>query len=120
MRVQREEQVKTEKCELLNKLKNAEANIEELKRRRVEDAKANEKVVSIFAAHEQRWLTERKKLNQQIRYLLNDLQDINTKGEQNASELHGQLHEKDKLLDEEKLKRCELEETVKKAEKLNE
>lgn len=120
LRVQREEQVKTEKCELLNKLKNAEANIEELKRRRVEDAKANEKVVSIFAAHEQRWLTERKKLNQQIRYLLNDLQVINTKGEQNASELHGQLREKDKLLEDEKLKRRELEETVKMADKLNE
>ncbi|GJU46577.1 hypothetical protein Tco_1203843 [Tanacetum coccineum] len=120
LRVQREEQVKTEKCELLNKLKNAEANIEELKRRRVEDAKANEKVVGIFAAHEQRWLTERKKLNQQVRYLLNDLHVINTKGEQNASKLHGQLHEKNKLLEEEKLKRRELEETVKKAEKLNE
>ncbi|KAJ9539579.1 hypothetical protein OSB04_026085 [Centaurea solstitialis] len=119
-RVQREEQVKTEKFDLLSKLNNAETTINELKRRRVEDAKANEKVVSIFAAHEQRWLMERKKLSQQIRILSNELRATNTKREEDASKFSGQLHEKDKLLEEEKHKRRDQEETVKKAEKTNE
>ncbi|XP_023740746.1 uncharacterized protein LOC111888852 isoform X3 [Lactuca sativa] len=119
-RIQREEQVKTDKFELLNKLKNAETEIKELKRRRVEDAKANEKVVSMFAAHEQRWLMERKKLTQQIRALLHELRVINTKTKENVSGLCGQLEEKEKLLEEEKDKRREQEESVKKAEKINE
>ncbi|XP_024969391.1 trichohyalin isoform X1 [Cynara cardunculus var. scolymus] len=119
-RVQREEQVKTEKFELLSKLNKAETEIEELKRRRVEDAKANEKVVSIFAAHEQRWLMERKKLTQHIRILLNELRVINTKREENASKLSDQLQEKEKLLEEEKQKRIEQEETVQKTERTNE
>ncbi|CAH1429702.1 unnamed protein product [Lactuca virosa] len=119
-RIQREEQVKTDKFELLNKLKNAETEIKELKRRRVEDAKANEKVVSMFAAHEQRWLMERKKLTQQIRALLHELRVINTKSKENVSRLCGQLEEKEKLLEEEKDKRREQEESVKKAEKINE
>lgn len=119
-RVQREEQVKTEKFELISKLNNAETEIKELKRRRVEDAKANEKVVSIFAAHEQRWLMERKKLSQQIRILLNELRVTNTKREENASQWSSQLQEKDKLLEEEKQKRRDQEEAVKKAEKTNE
>ncbi|XP_076957824.1 uncharacterized protein LOC143633391 isoform X2 [Bidens hawaiensis] len=119
-RVQREEQVKTEKCELLNKLRNADTEIKELKTRRVEDAKANEKVVGIFASHEQRWIMERKKLTQQIRVLFKELQLINTKGEESVSDLHTQLREKDKLLEEEKGKRIEHEETVKKVEKMNE
>lgn len=119
-RIQREEQVKTEMCELLNKLENAEIKIEELKKRRVEDAKANEKVVSIFAAHEQSWLMERKKLTQQNRLLLNQLQASNTKRDENVSKLHSQLHEKDNLLDEEKRKRIDQEEKVKKVEKINE
>ncbi|XP_076917045.1 uncharacterized protein LOC143576963 isoform X2 [Bidens hawaiensis] len=119
-KVQREEQVKADKCELLNKLRNADTEIKELKRRRVEDAKANEKVVGIFASHEQRWIMERKKLTQQIRVLLKELQVINTKREESVSELHTQLQEKDKLLEEEKGKRIEHEETVKKVEKMNE
>ncbi|CAI9274156.1 unnamed protein product [Lactuca saligna] len=119
-RIQREEQVKTDKFELVNKLKNAETEITELKRRRVEDAKANEKVVSMFAAHEQRWLMERKKLTQQIRALLHELRVIDTKSKENVSGLCGQLEEKEKLLEEEKDKRREQEESVKKAEKINE
>ncbi|KAI3792968.1 hypothetical protein L1987_35580 [Smallanthus sonchifolius] len=118
-RVQREEQVETDKRELLNKLKNAETEVKELKRRRAEDAKANEKVVGIFASHEQRWITQKKKLMQQISLLLKELQVTNTKREENISELHGQLQEKDKLLAEEKSKRREQEETVKKVEEMN-
>ncbi|KAI3800229.1 hypothetical protein L1987_35540 [Smallanthus sonchifolius] len=118
-RVQREEQVKTDRREILNKLKNAETEVKELKRRRVEDAKANEKVVGIFASHEQRWITQKKKLTQQISLLLKELQVINTKREETISELHGQLQEKDKLLEEEKSKRREQEEAVRKVEEMN-
>ncbi|KAM0023895.1 hypothetical protein Hdeb2414_s0023g00644451 [Helianthus debilis subsp. tardiflorus] len=118
-RVEREEQFNSEKGELLDKLNNAETEIKELKRRRVEDAKANEKVVGIFASHEQRWIMEKKKLTQQIRLLVKELQVINTKGEEDISELRSQLQEKDELLEEEKGKRKEHEETVKKLEKMN-
>ncbi|KAF5771446.1 hypothetical protein HanRHA438_Chr14g0682651 [Helianthus annuus] len=118
-RVEREEQFNSEKGELLDKLNNAETEIKELKRRRVEDAKANEKVVGIFASHEQRWLMEKKKLTQQIRLLVKELQVINTKREEDISELRSQLQEKDELLEEEKGRRKEHEETVKKVEKMN-
>lgn len=40
--------------------------MEELRRRRGEDARANEKVAGIFAAHEQRWFAERKGLRRQV------------------------------------------------------
>ncbi|KAJ7551735.1 hypothetical protein O6H91_06G026600 [Diphasiastrum complanatum] len=51
-----------EKMELLSKLAQAESHVEELKRMRVEDAKANEKVVTMFAIQEQCWKNERKRL----------------------------------------------------------
>ncbi|KAK1409089.1 hypothetical protein QVD17_35614 [Tagetes erecta] len=103
-------------CELLNKLKKAETEIKELKTRRVEDATANEKVVGIFASHEQRWIMEKKKLTQQIHLLLKEKQVIYTKREESISELQSQLQDKDKLLEEEKKKRREQEETIKKFE----
>jgi hypothetical protein len=43
-----------------------EREVEELRRRRGEDARANEKVAGIFAAHEQRWFAERKGLRRQV------------------------------------------------------
>uniref|UniRef100_A0A0E0JJZ8 Uncharacterized protein n=1 Tax=Oryza punctata TaxID=4537 RepID=A0A0E0JJZ8_ORYPU len=43
-----------------------ESEVEELRRRRGEDARANEKVAGIFAAHEQRWFAERKGLRRQV------------------------------------------------------
>ena len=55
------------------KLKIAEGEIENLKKMRHEDAKANEKVVGIFAAQEQSWLSERRRLRQQIGALLSEL-----------------------------------------------
>ncbi|KAK4362917.1 hypothetical protein RND71_018158 [Anisodus tanguticus] len=71
-RVQREE-ASNEKSKLLLKLANAEKKVEELKSLRREDAKANEKVVSIYAAQDQCWFNERKKLRQQIGGLMNEL-----------------------------------------------
>lgn len=121
-RAQRE-QAKRGKCELILKLENAEREIEELKKLRSEDAKANEKVVSIFAAHEQGWFVERKKLRQQIGALLNELRVQEAKKDETIYKLNEQLKEKDnlvqskdKLLEEERQKRREKEENLKKAE----
>ena len=36
--------------------------VEELRHRLAEDAKANKKLAGIFASHEQQWLAERKSL----------------------------------------------------------
>lgn len=112
------------KCELLHKLETAEKEIEELKKMRREDAKANEKVVSIFAAQEQGWLNERKKLRQQIGALSNVMKVFEKKKGETISELNETIKEleimvqgKDKVLEEEKQKKTELEETLKEAEK---
>ncbi|KAF8042851.1 hypothetical protein BT93_A1241 [Corymbia citriodora subsp. variegata] len=108
---------------LLAKLEMAERERDELKRIRHEDAKANEKVVSIFAAQEQRWINERKRLQQQIRALVNNTRVLVKKKDEEISGLNERLKEmellvqsKDKELQEEGLKRKELEEELKKAE----
>ena len=97
------------KCELLYKLETAERETEELKKLRREDARATEKVVSIFATKEQSWLNERKMLRQQIGALLNELRVIEKKKDHAVSELNEKLKEmeimvqhKDKELEEEK------------------
>lgn len=121
-RIQRDS-VNTEKHELLQKLVITQREVEELKRRRHEDAKANEKVVSIFAAQEQSWLGERKKLRQQIGALFNEFRVFEKKRNQDIPELKEKLQEmelliqsKDKAFEEEEQKRKELEEKLKKAE----
>ncbi|XP_048127751.1 cingulin [Rhodamnia argentea] len=108
---------------LLAKLEMAERERDELKRIRHEDAKANEKVVCIFAAQEQKWFNERKKLQQQIRALSNEVRVIRKKKDEEISGLNERLKEmellvlsKDKELQEEGLKRKEVEERFKKAE----
>lgn len=123
-RVQMEE-AKTRKPELLQKLEDAEKQIEELKKRRSEDARANEKVVRIVATREQSWSDERKKLRQQIGGLMNDLRVLKMKNERSIAELNEKLkeneaimHLKDKSVEEVELKRLEIEEKVKKAENL--
>ncbi|XP_010266569.1 PREDICTED: golgin subfamily A member 6-like protein 22 isoform X2 [Nelumbo nucifera] len=115
------------RSELRQKLERTESELSELKRRRSEDAKANEKVVSIFAAQEQSWLSERKKLRQQIGALLNELRVLETKKEEVISSLNGKVWEKehliqsrDKALQEEEGKRKELEEKLQKAEAIME
>ncbi|XAR52199.1 hypothetical protein NMG60_11020139 [Bertholletia excelsa] len=117
-RVQREE-ANSEKSEILKKLDNAVKEIEELKRRRGEDAKANEKVVGIFATQEQRWLSERKKLQRQIGALLNELRVLQTSRGESLSELNSKLQEKelslqskDEELAQEVQKRREVEEKL--------
>ncbi|XP_022737408.1 myosin heavy chain, muscle-like [Durio zibethinus] len=117
-RIQREE-ANLAKCELLQKLETAEKEIEELKKRRHEDAKANEKVVGIFASQEQGWLIERKKLRQQIGALINELRAFAKKKDEEIADLNKQLNEmellvesKDKIIEEMEQKGKELEEKV--------
>ncbi|KAG5233708.1 myosin heavy chain, cardiac muscle [Salix suchowensis] len=114
-------------CELLQKLETAEKEIMELKKIRREDAKANEKVVSIYASQEQNWLIERKKLQHHIGALMNELRYLEKRNEEAISELNEKLKEmellvqsKDKAVEEEEQKRKEVEEKLAKAEKIAE
>ncbi|KAF8412104.1 hypothetical protein HHK36_000059 [Tetracentron sinense] len=117
-RIQKADATK-ERSELIHKLKKTEREVAELKERRSEDAKANEKVMGIFAEQEQSWLSERKKLRQQIGALLNDLRVHNTKKEESISDLIKKTQEKELLIQsrdeallEEERKRKELEEKL--------
>ncbi|XP_024394607.1 uncharacterized protein [Physcomitrium patens] len=62
-----------EKASVLQKLATAEEEVRKLKRRRAEDAKANEKVVRIYANREHGWKAERKKLCHEIDILRKSL-----------------------------------------------
>ncbi|XVF53383.1 hypothetical protein PTKIN_Ptkin05aG0095100 [Pterospermum kingtungense] len=122
-RIQREEEANLPKCQLLQKLETAEKEIEELKKMRHEDAKANEKVVSIFASQEQGWLIERKKLGQQIAALINELRILEKKKDEAIADLNTKLNEmeqlvefKDKMIEEMEHKGKELEGKVMKFE----
>ncbi|KAF8379734.1 hypothetical protein HHK36_029182 [Tetracentron sinense] len=121
-RVQRAE-ANGRRSQLLHELEKTEREVAELKRMRSEDAKANEKVVSIFAAQEQSWLSERKKLRQQIGALLNELRVLETKKEEVISNLNEKIQEKELLMqsrdlamEKEERKMKELEEKLQKAE----
>ncbi|KAF5732431.1 Ribonuclease P protein subunit P38-related isoform 2 [Tripterygium wilfordii] len=122
-KVQREE-ANGGNCELIHRLKTSEKEIAELKKMRHEDAKANEKVVGIFACQEQSWLNERKKLRQHIGALINELRILEKKKKVEAvnesneklKKMEAVLQSKDKLLEEEEQKRKELEEKLSNAE----
>lgn len=111
-------------CKLLSKLRSAEREIENLKKMRHEDAKANEKVVGIFAAQEQSWLNERRQLRQHIGALMNELRVFEKNKDAAVSELNQKLKEmevlvgsRDKVILEEEQKRKQLEEKLAKAER---
>lgn len=111
-------------CKLIDKLKIAERQVEHLKKMRHEDAKANEKVVGIFASQEQTWLNERRRMRQQIGALMNELRVFEKKKGEAISELNHKLKEmeglvesKDKALKEEEQKRKEIEEKLTKADR---
>ncbi|EEF45674.1 conserved hypothetical protein [Ricinus communis] len=105
--------------ELLCKLETAEKEIKELKQIRREDAKANEKVVGIFASQEQSWFMERKKLRQHVGALMNEVRVLQKRKEEAICERDDKLKEielliqsKDKALVEEENKKKELEEKL--------
>ncbi|MED6149679.1 hypothetical protein PIB30_064811 [Stylosanthes scabra] len=113
-----------EYSKILFKLRNAEREIQNLKKMRHEDAKANEKVVGIFAAQEQSWLHERRKLRQQVGALINELRVLEKNKNEAVSEMSQKLKEmedlvvsRDKVIQEEEQKRKELEENLAKAER---
>ncbi|XP_024379214.1 uncharacterized protein [Physcomitrium patens] len=64
---------KEEIAVLVHKKERSELEVFELKKRREEDSKANEKVVRIYAGQEQSWKSERKKLRHEINLLRKDL-----------------------------------------------
>ncbi|KAM1232257.1 hypothetical protein ACFX13_042839 [Malus domestica] len=112
---------------LLHKLEDAEKEIRELKRLRHEDAKANEKVVSIFAAQEQSWLNERKKLRQHIGMLINAFKVREKKEDEAISAMNDKMKDvkllvqsKDKAMGDLEQKLKELEEKLTKAESVAE
>ncbi|XP_057445577.1 uncharacterized protein LOC130737746 isoform X2 [Lotus japonicus] len=122
-RVQKRERNDCE-CNCKLKIAEREMEIENLKRMRHEDAKANEKVVGIFAAQEQTWLCERRKLRQQIGALLNELRVFEKNKDADISELNQKLKEmeglvesRDMEIEEREQKMKELEEKVNKAER---
>lgn len=106
------------------RLEKAERDVAELKRMRREDAKANEKVVGIFAAQEQTWLVERRKLRQHIGALITELRHQEKRADQAASEADERLRETeaslrksmDEGLAEEREKREESDRKLREAE----
>lgn len=109
---------------LLEKLAALERQLEELRHRRAEDAKANEKVAGIFASHEQRWFTERKSLRRQVNAVVAAARAREAKREEEAAELRRQLEEqrdaaalKDRAMEQEIQRREGAEERLRAAER---
>lgn len=113
-----------EKGNLLQRLEDANSEITELKKLRNQDAKANEKVVSIIASQKQNWLKEKYRQRLQVEALMRELRNMEKRKRTSLSELQERLKEKDGLvqskdkeIEEEKLKRQEVEEKLVKSEK---
>ncbi|XP_021763844.1 intracellular protein transport protein USO1-like [Chenopodium quinoa] len=118
-----EESKRIEKHELRRKLEAAEREIMELKKARSEDAKANDKVASIYAAQEQGWFAERRRLRHQVESLLNDLRILDKRkneaiadSDRKLGEMEVLVKSKEKVLEEDEKKRNELEEKLKSTE----
>ncbi|XP_073008201.1 uncharacterized protein [Typha latifolia] len=120
-------QVNLEALSQEEKLRGAELEIAELKQRRTEDAKANEKVAGIFAAHEQSWLAERKNLRRQLQVIVGEMRALKTKHEESVSDLKKRIEEeeraigfKDEALEQEINRSKELEEKLQLAKEVAE
>ncbi|KAG0587963.1 hypothetical protein KC19_2G205000 [Ceratodon purpureus] len=96
---------------LVQKLSAAEAQVASVLKSRHEDAKANEKVVGIFASYEQNWKNEKKKLKREIELLRNEIIGKrnrslrNSDGGKGCEECKSKVQELEKLED----KLCEKE-----------
>ncbi|KAL6597819.1 hypothetical protein ACP70R_046624 [Stipagrostis hirtigluma subsp. patula] len=108
---------------LREKVAELERQVEELRRRRAEDARANEKVAGIFASHEQRWFSERKALRRQVHAVVAAARAREAKREEAAAELRRQLEEqrraagiKDEAMEQEARRRDAAEEKARAAE----
>lgn len=96
---------------LLQRLSVAEAQVSSVQRSRQEDARANEKVVSIFASYEQSWKNQKKKLKREIELLKNEIVGIRNRSLHKGDGGKGCEECKLKVLELEKLedKLCEKE-----------
>lgn len=110
--------------ELREKVAVLERQVEELRHRRAEDARANEKVAGIFASHEQRWFAERKSLRRQVHAVVAAARAREAKREEEAAELRRQLEEhrdtvalRDRALEQEVQRRQGAEERLRAAER---
>jgi hypothetical protein len=83
----------------LEKTNELERKVEELLCRRAADARANEKVASIFASHEQRWLAENKALQRQVNTVVAAARAREAKREE-AAELGREAEEQRRAADE--------------------
>lgn len=96
---------------LVQKLSVAEAQVTSVLKSRQEDAKANEKVVGIFASYEQSWKNEKKKLKREIELLRNEVIGMRKRslrkgdGGKGCEECKSKVQELEKLED----KLCEKE-----------
>ncbi|WVZ70068.1 hypothetical protein U9M48_018768 [Paspalum notatum var. saurae] len=105
---------------LREKVAALERQLEELRCRRAEDARANEKVAGIFASHEQRWFAERRSLRRQVHAVV-----VAARAREAAhEELRRQLEEqrdaaalKDRALEQEAQRREGAEERMRAAER---
>lgn len=112
---------------LQEKVAALERQVAELRCRRAEDARANEKVAGIFASHEQRWFAERKSLRRQVHAVVAAARAREAKREEETAELRRQLEEqrdtvalKDRALEQEVQRRQGAEERLRAAEKAEE
>lgn len=109
---------------LREKVAALERQVDELRHRRAEDARANEKVAGIFASHEQRWFAERKSLRRQVHAVVAAARAREAKREEEAAELRRQVEEqrdtvalKDRALEQEVQRRQGAEERLRAAER---
>ncbi|CAA7397466.1 unnamed protein product [Spirodela intermedia] len=98
-------------------LRRTEEEVSHLKRLRAEDAKANEKVVGIFASREQDWIAEKRKLRLQIQALMAQFRVLDVQKQEAAANFAGKILEKEAALEEETKRTGELEEKLRAAEK---
>jgi DNA repair exonuclease SbcCD ATPase subunit len=80
--------------ELKRRLATAEEQVRQMKSRRVEDSKANARVVEIFASHRNAWQEEEKRLLNRIHEIEEEREDFMNR----ISELEREVSERDEMI----------------------
>ncbi|KAG7627481.1 hypothetical protein ISN45_At03g038170 [Arabidopsis thaliana x Arabidopsis arenosa] len=80
--------------ELKRRLATAEEQVRQMKSRRVEDSKANARVVEIFASHRNAWQEEEKRLLNRIHEIEEEREDVMNR----ISELEREVSERDEMI----------------------
>lgn len=84
----------SEVTELKRRLATAEEQVRQMKSRRVEDSKANARVVEIFASHRNAWQEEEKRLLNRIHEMEEEREDFMNR----ISELEREVSERDEMI----------------------